>query len=302
MPYPNFIIIGAAKCGTSALFAQLSEHPDVFACRVKEPRFFAFEGQPLRFTGPGDDWSINRASVTDRGDYLALFDGSNGYSAIGEASPMYLQSSEAPARIHHQVPNARLIAILRDPTQRAYSDFLARRRNGTEPITDFMSALRAEEDRRRRHWSPHAFYLDKGRYYTYLKPYYDLFDRRKLMVVFYEDMCRDPVGTFRGVCEFLGIDSDFVPDVATRYAASGNPRSLAAQRVLNSARRSVLLRAIARPIPQRQLRRAYARIQNRNLADAGPIPGDAQRFLKAAYRPEIQGIATLTGRDLTSWT
>jgi hypothetical protein len=301
MPYPNFVIIGAAKSGTSAMFAQLSQHPDVFAATNKEPRFFAFEGQTLDFGGPGADWSINRVSVTDLGEYLALFEGAEDYAAIGEASPMYLQSADAPSSMHRHIPDARVIAILRNPMERAYSDFVCRRRNGNEPIADFATALRAESERREMGWSPHCHYVDKGRYFTYLKPYFELFPAEQIKIMIYEEMRADRTGAFQSVCEFLDIDPTFRPDTATRYSASGDARNQAVQTVLNTVRRSTTVRTISRPIPKRHMRRAYARIQNRNLQRPAPMPADGRAYLQEVYAPEIESLSRLIGRDLSAW-
>src|SRR5919107_4690595 len=114
MTLPNFLIIGAAKSGTSSVFAYLGQHPDVFISSAKEPNYFALADQRVRFTGPGDS-IINEASVTRRDAYEALFKSARPGMAIGEASTLYLSTPSAAAAIRRHVPGMRLIAILRDP-------------------------------------------------------------------------------------------------------------------------------------------------------------------------------------------
>src|SRR5215210_1748036 len=152
---PNFLVIGAGKSGTTSLYHYLRQHPDVYMSPVKEPLFFAAEGGRIRFPGP-DGRMISRAAnpgaVTRMKDYRALFAGVSGKKAVGEASPQYLYTPEAPLRIKHYVPEAKLIAVLRNPVERAYSAFLHRTRLGREPLADFSEALRQEDSRMREGW------------------------------------------------------------------------------------------------------------------------------------------------------
>ncbi len=123
MTMPNFLIVGAMKCGTTALYYYLEQHPQIFMSPVKEPNFFCFEGREGLDSGN---------SITDIAAYRGLFRGVSSERAIGEASHCYLYEPRAVERIKHYTPDARLIAILRSPIERAYSHFLHAVRNGTE--------------------------------------------------------------------------------------------------------------------------------------------------------------------------
>jgi hypothetical protein len=112
MTMPNFLIIGAGKSGTTSLYHYLGEHPDVFMSPVKEPGFFVYEGETLRFCGPGDD-KANRKFITDISSYQALFEAVSHENAVGEASPSYIYRKKASEQIWHHLPDAKLIAILR---------------------------------------------------------------------------------------------------------------------------------------------------------------------------------------------
>ena len=132
MAMPNFLIIGAMKSGTTALYYYLEQHPQVYMSPVKEPNFFCSEEN-----SDGD-------FATRLGAYQDLFRDVSGEKAIGEASHCYLYEPEAAARIQEYITDAKLIAVLRDPVDRAYSHFLHMVRNGSEPLTDFALALREE--------------------------------------------------------------------------------------------------------------------------------------------------------------
>ena len=132
MCLPNFIIIGAEKAGTTALWQFLRQHPQVYMSAVKEPQFFGYEGREVSFQGPGP--VVKEAlPICDLEEYKSLFKGTESYKAVGEASPSYLYNSQAPERIRHYVPQAKLIAILRNPVDRAYSRFLHLVREDREP-------------------------------------------------------------------------------------------------------------------------------------------------------------------------
>ena len=147
MTIPNFIVLGAAKAGTTALYHYLGQHPEVCMSRTKETNFLALKDDPLDFRGPGDRDYITRFSVTTLDGYRDQFRGCGAKPAIGEASPLYLYSPKAPGLIGEVVPDAKLIVILRNPIDRAYSAFLHLVRDGRETVLDFGEALRLEDER-----------------------------------------------------------------------------------------------------------------------------------------------------------
>ena len=202
MDLPNFIIIGAEKAGTTALWQFLKQHPQIFMSAVKEPQFFGYEGREVSFNGPGP--VVKEAlPITDFKEYQSLFKGADGYPAVGEASPSYLYNSRAPERIRHYVPQAKLIAILRNPVDRAYSRFLHLVREDREPVGDFLEAVEKEQWRIEHNWWPDFFYTRNGFYHSQLSRYYDLFDTNQIKVYLYENLSADPLGTLRDIFSFL---------------------------------------------------------------------------------------------------
>ncbi|MBA2713836.1 MAG: sulfotransferase, partial [Rubrobacteraceae bacterium] len=237
MTMPNFLIIGAMKAGTTALYSYLEQHPEVYMSPVKEPNFFCFEGETLDFRAPQDQEGINRTSVTHIDDYRALFRGVRGEAAVGEASHWYLYHPKAPERIRRHVPDARLIAVLRDPVERAYSQFLHFVRDGQEPLTVFAQALGEEERRMRDHWA-FGRYASRGFYYSQLRRYYDLFDRSRIKVYLYEDLKADAPALLQDTFRFLEVDPTFVPELSVQPNVSGIPRNRVLHEVLTGSGRT----------------------------------------------------------------
>ena len=304
MTMPNFLIIGAAKSGTTALYNYLGQHPRVYVTRKKEPKFFALEGKRLDFRGPGD-LEANRFSVTGIEAYRALFRGVSNETAIGEASPLYLYSADAPTRIKRYVPTVKMIAVLRDPAERAYSQYLHLVRDGREPIDDFARALQAEESRIRDNWAFGWHYKRVGFYHDQLERYFDTFGRGQVKVYLYEDLETDPVGMLKDVFRFLDIADDFVPDMSVRPNVAGIPRNrslhtLHALLVKPHPIKTALKPLFPEALRRRTVKRLLDGIRSRNLVKP-PFPAEVRRHLIETYREDILKLQALTQRDLSNW-
>src|SRR5690606_4435051 len=130
--------------------------------------------------GPQSDWS--HPAMHDLAAYRALFDDVTNEGAIGEASPIYLYAEQAPRNIHRHIPDARMIAILRDPAERAFSACCHTVRDGREPIADFRAAVAAEPERIAAGWPPIYHYVTAGFYARQLQRYFELFAREQLRI------------------------------------------------------------------------------------------------------------------------
>jgi len=216
---PNFLIIGAASCGTTSLYHYLEQHPQIFMSSQKETRFFAFEGQKPDFKGPNDK---RFTIVTDIKTYLSRFNGVSNEVAVGEASTNYLYSVDAPKRIHHHIPKVKLVAILRDPVERAYSNYLNAKKFGE--TKNFTDSLKAEPERISKNWSWFWHYKNKGFYYKQLKRYYELFDKSQLEIFRYEDFRHKPLKTMKEIFSFLNVDESFNPDMSVCHNKTTYPR------------------------------------------------------------------------------
>lgn len=296
MRMPDFLIIGAAKAGTTSLWSYLDQHPQIYMSPVKETNFFALEGQRPEFVGPRDP--INEWSVTDIEAYRALFAGASHDLAAGEASPLYLYDQRAPQRIAHYVPDVKLIAVLRNPVERAYSSFLFLMEYGREPLANFAAALQQEEARISSNWAYIWHYKQLGFYYTQLKRYFDLFDRQQIRVYLYEDFKRDNQSVLQDIFRFLGVDETFTPDVSARYWTSGIPKSkILHSFLLGQGRLKSVLRLV---LPQTLRSSIFKQLKARNLSRP-PLPSHVREQLLEAYRPDILGLQDLLQRDLSGW-
>lgn len=295
MVLPNFIVIGAAKAGTSSLHYYLSQHPEIYMSPLKEPRFFALEGERLNFQNP--DQSINHTSITTLANYQALFEGVTNESAIGEASPLYLSSNKACNRIHHYIPDVKLIAILRNPVDRAFSCYTHLLREGYEKLS-FEEALAEEEHRVKNNWAHLWHYAGAGFYYPHLKEYFETFNHNQIKIYLYEEFNQNSTEIVRDICRFLKVSDDFQPDL-TRVNVSGIPKS----RLLHNffVKKNILRTAIQQTVPTK-LRKTVARsLKNQNLGKKPTLNAETRRKLIELYRSDILSLESLIDRQLSHW-
>jgi hypothetical protein len=217
---PNFLILGAAKAGTSAVFHYFNQHPDIYMYPAKETNFWALQHEPLDFRGPGDDRAVNTFSITSWERYTALWAGVQRERAVGEASPLYLYHPAASTAIHQHLPNAKLIVILRHPVRRAYSAFCHMVRDRRERLPTFAQALEAEPERIRQRWEHIWHYATMGLYAAQVARYTALFPPEQLRVYVYDDLLRQPLPTLQDMFRFLEVDPTFVPDLTVRHNPS----------------------------------------------------------------------------------
>jgi Sulfotransferase domain len=292
MTMPNFLIIGAMKSGTTALYYYLEQHPEIYMSPVKEPNFFSSQEQENVVD-----------TVTDIGTYQNLFRGAAGKKAIGEASHSYLYEPSAAAEIRRYLPGASLIAILRNPVDRAYSHFLHMVRSGTEPIDDFARALQEEERVVGIH-EGRIFqdYIGRGLYYDQLKRYFETFPREQVKVYLYEDLSGAPVSTVQDAFRFLKVDASFVPDVSLRRNVSGHPKYKVLDGLLRRQSRIKHAAKIYLPARMRwRLSKAFDDLKTRNLVKPPPLDPEVRQQLIGVYREDIIRVQELIHRDLSGW-
>jgi hypothetical protein len=293
---PNFLLIGAEKAGTTSIHNYLRAHPDVFMARVKEPLFFAFEGRTVAFKGPGDE-EFNRRIITAPEAYQALFAGAERYRAVGESSATYLYYSQSPERAAQYVPNAKLIVVLRNPADRAYSNFLHGIRAGKEHL-DFGAALKAEPERMASGWSPFFSYRAKGWYHAQLGNWMNYFPPDRFLFFLYDDLRARPLEVMRRIFEFIGVNPDFRPDVEVQYNVSGKPLSPWFHELIKG---NTTVHALARSVLPAKLRaRLKADITRWNLARPSLAP-HLRAGLLAQYAPDLAKLGPMIGRDLSDW-
>ena len=293
---PTFLIVGAARAGTTALYDLLQQHPQIAMSTIKEPNFFAFEAEPLDWCGPGNEFVNN--SISNWTDYVSLFETAPAAIARGEASPLYLWAPQAAKRIKARLPDVKLIAVLRNPIEQAFSHYLYARAQMIEPLDDFGAALEAEPERLAAHWQPLFQYSDFPRYAKQLKRYYAEFSADQILVFLYEDFRDDPKAMLRKIFAFIGVDASFAPNVTVETNMGGQPRHAWLQHLV--MRPNVLATLAALIVPMGARRKIRDMVSRRNLA-RDHMPPDARARLQGLLRDDIVRLQGLIGRDLSHW-
>jgi len=295
---PTFLLIGAMKAGTTALYQACDQHPEIYMSPIKEPNFFAFAEEPPSFKAPLDreEGGINDKTISDPTVYKRLFDGAEPGQARGEASHTTLYWPQSPANIQTYAPNAKLIAVLRNPVERAYSEYLHFVRDGYESLEQFEDALDAESDRIAAQWA-FGRYVDRGRYYEQLRRFYDQFDPSQIRVYLFQELCRQPQVLVRDLYSFIGVDPTFEPDLSRRVNKSGVPKSRLLQTTLATLQS---FGSVVRPILPESLVDAVLSLRNANL-EKPALKSSTQARLIEMYRDDVRSLEELLDRDLSHW-
>lgn len=305
---PSFMIIGAAKAGTTSLYNYFKAHPEVFMSEVKEPNYFSLEGGRPNLKGPLEPERVfnllHRKTVTDRDAYERLF-AAGGAKAIGEASPRYLYSAKAAAAIREACGPIRLIAILREPFARAWSHFEMNRRRGLEPIADFAAALEAEPGRIAEGYEWDWHYLAVGRYAEQLERYVERFGKENLLVLLYEDLAAEPGQTLERAFRFIGVDEAFRPDLEKRHHQARTPGRGPLARLAFAPEDTTLGRLAMRVVPPKlgfQAQLLLQRLTGRKGKPKAARPDpELRRRVIGRMGAETDRLERLIDRDLSAW-
>ncbi len=299
MTLPNFLVIGAAKSGTTALYRYLRQHPEIFMSDRKEPHHFSYTEITKNTNGPSD---YIRSAITDFEEYEHLFDKVNHEKAIGEASPTYIYVPGTAERIFKKVPNTRLVAILRNPADRAYSAYMHLIRDARETVTDFGEALALEEERIKNNWGPIYHYTNAGFYYEQLTRFYKVFPADKIKVFIYDDFVSKPFLVMQELFKFLEVDYSFIPDTSSKPNVSGKPRNKSWQKIMDTLfAKPNPIRSISRKIFSETLRwRVTSYLRNMNL-ERESISDLHRAALNKVFREDILKLQELLNRDLSNW-
>lgn len=298
---PTFLIIGAPRSGTTMLYDELKRHPDVFFSAIKEPSFFAEEESRAIPDGRKRD-----PVVRDLMSYVSLFSAASPDQATGEASTLYLYSPTAPFRIKQDAPNARLIAILRNPVDRAWSHFLLHRLWSYEDIPDFRQAVEAEDSREKMGLSPHWFYRRVGLYGEQLARYLSVFPPEQMKIFLYEDLETNPKAVIEQILRFLNLDRRFRIRRPARVNVSGYPRSqqlhafLTQPNAISKGLSPFMDEGARRRIRTQVWDSVLTGLRQWNLQKPALEP-EVRRWLIDYYREDIQRTQEILRRDLSQW-
>ena len=245
---PDFFIIGAQKCGTTSLYHWLKTHPQIFMPENKEPHFFA--NLDLVSNKPFAKTLSN--TVLSQEEYLHIFSIAKKGQIKGEASPSYIWGSETAKRIQEVQPQAKIIVILRDPVQRAYSEYIMLVAAGLEKL-DFTSAIEKASKQSAPVWGAGPMYIDLGKYGTQLQRYYSIFNKSQIKVLTSDDLRQCPDETINSIADFIGVDPKFWESFdfsANIHHRGGLPRNSFLKMLINAR----WARAIGRAVVPKKMR------------------------------------------------
>lgn len=284
---PTFFIVGAPKCGTTALYNYLSEHPQIFMSPLKEPQFFA------------QDLLGDKRRVQDLEEYLACFSGAGDEKMIGEASAAYFASTVAPKEIKRFAPGARIIVMLRNPVDKMYSRFIDARFNNLEHHESLEAALDTEQ---RCGPSFGLGYMESARYSVRVRRYLETFGRENVHVVIFDDFAERTAATYQDTLSFLGVSPDsrshFPVVNGSRYV-----RSMVLQEFVRHPPR--FLRQFGHvTMPLRVRKRLRGWFSHHNVICARPPanrPALRER-LQREFENDVEDLGQLINRDLSHWS
>ncbi|HZX13259.1 MAG TPA: sulfotransferase domain-containing protein [Thermodesulfobacteriota bacterium] len=304
MRIPDFFIVGAPKCGTTAMQDYLSQHPEIFMPEVKPPLFL---GKEFHFFG--SDLKFIRPTLTKE-KYLSYFQEAKNEKRVGEASTWYLYSKRAAYEIKEFNPSASIIIMLRNPVDMIYSVHSQALYNGDEDIDDFKTALDAEPDRKSGLRLPKRvvvpverfFYREVGQYTEQVKRYSDVFGSGNVLVIIFDDFKANTAKIYKETLRFLGVNEDFQPvfeiinsnkRARTKFLASllRNPPQIA--------------QSLAKLVIPQQLRQGLFETLKRYNTIYEPRPPmnpELRKSLQSEFAGEIERLSELLGRDLAHWT
>jgi Sulfotransferase family len=300
---PHFFIAGAPKAGTSALHAALATHPDLFLAPVKEPKFYMTDSRPPpreRQRGPGDAHSAGEW-IWRRDEYVALFERAPAHTVRGESTPFYFYDRAAHARIAADIPDARFVVIVRDPVDRAVSNWVHLRADGLEPEADFLTAVELEEQRIADGWAPFWHYRALGRYGSQLRDLQAHFPAEQVLLLRYRQLVDEPARTLDRVCRFLGVATGRAHTVPPQNIKPHVADGLRYRVVSGAVRTGAALGAHLPPQVWRVASRPLIAALHAARTPRKSLTVEVRRQVLDLLREDIALLEDLTGQSFTDW-
>jgi hypothetical protein len=291
VPIPNFVLIGAAKTGTTSLHRWLGQHPDIFVPRQKGLHFFTAQWLRENSSGPGDDRLLQDLTPTWE-SYLAHYADAAGRKAIGDVSPSYFSWWPSREAIAKYLGEPRILLVLRDPVQKAFSQYTHLIRDGRETLS-FWEALQAEPERKARRFGALWLHLESALYAEPTERFLEYFGRERMKILIFEDLIRDPQAVLREIFAFLGVDPGVPLDTTEAQNRSGAPRS----KLLASAVNDPRLRRIARTLlPTGFVSRLGRKATELNTGEKPILDDRSRAFLIERTKEDRRRLAKLLDR------
>ncbi len=290
---PNFLIFGVQKAGTTSVYNYLKQHPDVYLSPVKEPNFLEKDWDKLAEQGH----QFKPKQIVTFEQYSSLFEDVNNEIAIGEISPNYLfHHHSSVGQIKRYVPNAKLIAILRNPVDRAISDYLmhVREAQSNTPLKEQIE-YKAHK----------SFVILKGYYYQQVKHYFEAFNREQISIFLYDDLRKDSQKFMQEIYKTIGVNPDFEADTSQKFQMAQIPKNEGINKLLvkkNPIRSlaATLLKPLFSEEKRQKIRSFLISINAKSKEEMDSFDEEKQLLLNL-YREDILKLQDLIDRDLSAW-
>jgi len=291
---PNLVVIGAPKSGTTSLFYYLQQHPDIFVPVRKELHYFTYQHLSENTGGPGDRETLSSLCAT-RDEYGAHYLSVKAQKIVGEFSPSYLYYSDVSVRIQAELGNVKIIVMLRNPIEKAYSQYMHLVRDQRETL-GFYDALMAEPGRMRDGWADIWRYAEGALHAQRLRKYLDVFGQDNVHVILFDSLTENPQETVKQVFSFLNVDPDVPCDTRRVYNRTGKARSRLISRFLNGP--SAVKTALKTIVPERIRITLRLALMDLNTGSKYLMDHRAREYLSEYYRNDVHDLESLLGRSL----
>lgn len=293
MPAPNALVIGAPKCGTTSLYFYLRDRADIFVPDRKELHYFTYEDLLASSAGPGDRAVLSGLCAT-RESYYQQFEGA-AQPVRMDISPSYLYFDRVAPRIKAELGDVKIVAMLRDPVEKAYSQYMHLVGELRETLS-FDDALQAEAARREQGWGDMWRYAESSLYSRRLNTYLEAFGADSVHVVLFEEFIKDSELSVCQLLKFLGANDSGEIRAEGQYNRSGAPRSKAVARLLTQD--SPVKTAVKALLPERLRMSLRMQVQNANNREKEPMSETARDFLKDYFAEDVAATGEILGRKL----
>ena len=303
MSLPDFLIIGSPKAGSTALHVALAQHPELFLSTPKEPKFFLCDQRkpdPHHQQGPGDAHSAQEW-VWDRAAYEELFADAPTTSLRGESTPFYLWDKASHRRIRALIPQVKMIAVIRDPIDRAYSNWGHLWCDGLEPESDFLTACSLEPARIDAGYAPFWRYLETGLYGDQLQHLFGVFPREQVFVLRYRQLIDNTAQVLDEITEFLGVTTGLVSTIPKSNVSNWVPDTQVNRLLQKAVRAGAVAGAHVPPQIWRQAQRPLLAALHRGKRRRPGLPAEQRKTLLPYFEADNALLGRLTGIDYSDW-
>jgi len=291
----DFIGIGAAKSGTTWINKCLAEHPEIFISEIKEINYFNKHNFPdiSDFNDSGGPLKENGNNSKNLAWYKTHFEGSNDNMLWGEISPSYFADKEAPANIYNTFPNVKLFAVLRNPTERAYSHYWMYKNYIKVEKRSFEDAIKQEKS-----------YIERGMYYSQIKHYLQYFKQEQLLILLLDDIIKNPVTELKKLFTFLGVNTEVhIPSISKKANPARKARSGKAVIFMDKIVRffiKIHLQFVITLLKKIKFNKLFLKLISKQQKYP-PMFQKTREQLNKIFKKENNKLAEFLNKDLSNW-